>query len=274
MPVDEAIAQHFTEELKADPVVSQFYEKGDYKSVPDIMKGLAHAQHRLGSVVPLPNADSKPEDIAKWRQEHLPKLVNAKLVDAPRQLPEKYELKKPENLPEGAWSDALEGEAYALAKKHGWSQEALNEAYGLYQKSLAGFGEAVKVDRQAMAGKVKEWADKEGMTLDQVDAALDRFNKDPNGWDLETAEAVSKSGYADNPLVIKAIVKLMKDSGTFDTRNSGGATVTDEEIKSAQQEIAAIRGDKTHPKYELFQKGDPATKEYVESLYKKLTGGR
>lgn len=272
--MDPALEQHFTDELKADPVVSSFYEKGDYKNVPDIMKGLAHAQHRLGSVVPLPNGDSKPEDIAKWREEHLPKLVNAKLIDAPRQLPEKYELKKPETLPIGAWSDTLETKAYDLAKKHGWSQEALDEGFALYHEAFTGFGEAVATDKKAAAEAVAKWAEQNGTTLEKMDAALKRWNDRPDSWNPALREKISKSGYADDPEVIQAVYKLMIDSGTFDTRDSGGATVTDEEIKSAQQEIAAIRGDKTHPKYELFQKNDPATKEYVESLYKKLTGGR
>src|SRR5688572_20083528 len=146
MPLDPAIEQHFTEELRQDPVVSQFYEKGDYKSVPDIMKGLAHSQKRLGSVVPLPNGDAKPEDIENWRKENLPKLVSAKLIDAPRQLPEKYEIKRPENLPEGAWNEGLEQKAHQWAKKHGLSQDALSDAMGLYMEAFAGVAEPYQRD--------------------------------------------------------------------------------------------------------------------------------
>src|SRR5688572_28200489 len=177
MPLDPAIEQDFTQELKRDPIVMQFYEKGDYRDRPSIYKGLAHAQHRLGSVLPLPNGEAKPEDWDKWAEESNGKLKDkGYVVTKPDNLrptaPDKYEIKRPENLPEGAWNEGLEQKAHQWAKKHGLSQDALSDAMGLYMEAFNGFGQAVQVDRQAQAAKVKEWADKEGIPLEQVDAAL------------------------------------------------------------------------------------------------------
>jgi hypothetical protein len=272
--VDPAIEQHFTDDLRADPVVKEYYDKTDYKSVPDVLKGFAHAQKRLGSVVPLLNGDSKPEDIAAWRKEHLPKLIGAKLVDAPFQAPEKYEVKLPEGVPAEAWTDADTELAQGFAKKHGLSQEALNDGIAVVSSILGKAGAAVEVNREKSMAKIKEWADSEGVSVEQVNAALQRFNADPNGWDTETAEAVSKSGFADNPLVVKAIYNLMKDSGTFDTRNDGGSVETqtqDASISRAQADD--IIRNKENPKYALYHKGDKDVAAEVERLLRQGVPG-
>lgn len=269
--MDPAIEQHFTDELKADPVVTEYYSKTDYKSVPDVLKGFAHAQKRLGSVVPLPNGDSKPEDIAAWRKEHLPKLISAKLVDAPFQPPDKYEVKLPEGVPAEAWGDADTELAQGFAKKHGLSQEALNDGIAVAMSVLGKHAATVKVNREASIAKISEWAAKEGVSIEQVNAALDRFNKDPNGWDEETAQAVSDAGFADNPLVVKAIYKLMKDSGTFDTRNDGGSMdeAASQDAKAATAEANDIIRNKDNPKYQKYHRGDEEVGLYVANLLKK-----
>jgi hypothetical protein len=269
--MDPAIEQHFTDELKADPVVTEYYGKTDYKSVPDVLKGFAHAQKRLGSVVPLLNGDSKPEDIAAWRQEHLPKLINAKLVDAPIKPPDKYEVKLPEGVPAEAWGDADTELAQGFAKKHGLSQAALDDGLAVVASVLGKYGATVQVNREASMAKIKEWADKEGVSVEQVNAALTRFNSDPNGWDEATAKAVSDAGFADNPLVVKAIYKLMKDSGTFDTRNDGGSMddQQSQDGKAATAEANDIIRNKDNPKYTLYHRGDEAVGLYVANLLKK-----
>jgi hypothetical protein len=269
MPVDPAIEQHFTDDLRADPVAWPILEKMPEKSIPEVLKSYAHSQKRLGSVVPLLNGDSKPEDIAAWRKEHLPKLVSAKLIDAPYQPPEKYEVKLPEGVPAEAWSDADTELAQGFAKKHGLSQEALNDGIAVAMSVLGKHGAAVQVNREASIAKIKEWAATEGVSLEQVNAALDRFNKDPNGWDEETAEAVSKAGFADNPLVVKAIYKLMKDSGTFDTRNDEGSQQTDPEVDSQLKEFQ-IGG----AKWDKFISGDKDTLAERDALYAKKYPGK
>lgn len=269
--MDPALEQHFTDELRADPVVKEYYDKSDYKSVPDVLKGFAHAQKRLGSVVPLPNGEAKPEDIENWRKENLPKLINAKLIDAPRQAPEKYEIKRPDGLPEGSWNEPLEAKVHGWAKKHGLSQDALSEAMGLYYESFGGAAEAFQVNRQEQAAKVKEWADKEGISIEQLDAALDRFNKDPRGWDPETAEAISKSGWADNPLVVKAIYKLMMDSGTFDTRNDQESTT--ETMSADEAEIIELMKVLNDPKHQDYSKlNTSANQAKIDAYWKKKAG--
>jgi hypothetical protein len=275
--MDPAIEQHFTDELKADPVVTEYYQKTDYKSVPDVLKGFAHAQKRLGSVVPLPNGDSKPEDIAAWRKEHLPKLVSAKLVDMPAQAPEKYEVKLPDGVPAEMWSDADSELATGLAKKHGWTQEALNDGLAVVASVLGKAGAKVVVDRQAAIAEITRWAtEDEKVPVEQVDAALKRFHADPrSGWDDATKQAMADAGQADNPLVVKAIYKLMKDSGTFDTRNDGGSMDDQQtmDAKAATAEANAIIRDKANPKYALYHKGDKDTQTYVENLLKKGVPG-
>ena len=274
--MDPAIEQHFTDDLRADPVVKEYYDKTDYKSVPDVLKGFAHAQKRLGSVVPLLNGDSKPEDIAAWRKEHLPKLIGAKLVDAPFQAPEKYEVKLPEGVPAEAWGDADTELAQGFAKKHGLSQEALNDGIAVVSSILGKAGAAVQVNREAAIANIKEWAEKEEhVTLEQVNAAMQRYINDPaNGWDDATKEAMSKSGQADNPLVVKALWKISKDSGYFDTRNDGGSVETQTQDASiARAQADDIIRNKENPKYALYHKGDATVAAEVERLLKQGVPG-
>lgn len=269
--MDAALEPFITDELKADPVAWPILEKMPEKSVTDVLKGYAHSQHRLGSSINIPNGEAKPEDIAKWKEQHIPKLIAAKVLDAPRQAPDKYEVKLPDGMPVEMWKEEDTVLAQGFAKKHGLSQEALNDGIAVVASILGKAGATVQVDRDAQIAKVEEWAKSENIPIENVLSALDRFNKDPRGWDADTAEAISKSGYADNPLVVKAIYKLMKESGVMDTRNGEGATdgTQNQDAMAAAAEANSIIRDKANPKYAAYHKGDKDVQAYVEQLMKK-----
>ena len=113
----------------------------------------------------------------------------------------------------------------------------------------------------------------EGHTVEEIDAALERWNKDPRGWDQETAEAVSKSGWADNPLVVKAIYKLMSDAGFNDTRGANGEQSANGGAGAAAAEIKDIINNKDNPKHALYLRGDKDTLAYVSNLHRKAYPG-
>jgi hypothetical protein len=266
--MDPAFEPFVTDELKSDPVAWPILEKMPEKSVTDVLKGYAHSQHRLGSALPMLNGDAKPEDVAKWKEQHLPKLQKAGLVPAPVAVPEKYEIKLPEGIPPEAWSEADTALAQEFGKKHGLSQEALNDGLNIALGVIGKYAQGVQVDREKQKAAVQEWAKTENIPIENVISALDRWNKDPRGWDTETAEAVSKAGYADNPLVVKAIYKLMTDSGILDTRDDQGSntsTPIDDQLKEFQ-----IGGSK----WEKLAAGDKATMAERDALYAKKYPGK
>lgn len=245
--------------LLADPEVAPHVSKIQEKDFVTFAKSKISLEKKLGDAISL--KDDPGVITQKLREKGI--LPNP---------PEKYEIKRPDGLPEGAWNEALEEKAHAWGKKHGLSQEAVAEAFQLYQESIGQFGQAVEVDRKASLAKIKEWADKEGVSLEQVDAALDRFNKDPRGWDEQTAELVSKSGFADHPLVVQAIYKLMSESGTFDVR--GDQTSASNQISADESEVLAIMAvlnQPGHPDYAKTNTADNQAK--IDNYWKKKAGG-
>src|ERR1700756_2295333 len=117
------------------------------KQSPDIghFVNNAYAQHReVGARVPVrietertpdgrfvPKADS----VAKWRQEHLPKLYDAGILDRPPASPDDYKFTRPEALAEGlTWNDESVKEFSAIAHKHGLSKAAAEEFLNLHGK--------------------------------------------------------------------------------------------------------------------------------------------
>lgn len=269
---DEMIPADLTVEHKGANIPLREHEF--VKSAPDFqtfLKSAFDAHTEVGRRIPLPKDDAAK---AKWKEEHLPKLREAGLVEAPFKPPEKYEVKLPDGIPAEAWSEDDTKIAEGFAKKYGLSQDALNDGIAVVAGILGKHGADVQVNREASQAKIKEWAEKEGLSIEQVNAALDRFNKDPRGWDEATAQAISKSGFADNPLVVQAIVKLMTDSGTFDFRGDGGRM----EEKSAEGNAAAMEAkdiirNKENPKHAAYHRGDPEVGAYVEQLMKKAHPG-
>lgn len=275
--VDEIIPADFTVEHQGQQVAArehQFFK--DAPDLPTFLKRSFDAHREVNRRVPIPNGDSKPEDIAKWRSEHLPKLINAKLVDAPRQAPEAYQVK----LPDGVPADALEQlnadpafkQVHEIAKRAGISQQDFQELFETGLKAFAPIAQKVQVDREAMSAKVKEWLDAEKIPVEKFNEAIARWNKDPRGWDEATAKLVSDSGWADHPLVSQAVYKLMTDSGMFDTRNDGGSTGETMSADEAEViEIMKVLNDPKHPDYAKFNTADNNAK--IDAYWKKKAGG-
>ena len=268
---DEVIPADFTVEHGGQQISAR--EIPFIKESPDFPTFLKRSidNHRaIGSSIRLPNGESKPEDIAKWREEHLPKLQKAGIIPA---APEKYEIKRPDGLPEGAWSESLEAKAHEWGKKHGLSQEAVNDAMGLYLESFAGFAEPIMKSRQEAEAAFITRMKAEGKDPVQVAEGAKRW-AETNIKDEKLREKLAHAGLMDDPDVVYLLYQASAASGNFDTRNDGGSTVDEATAQSAKQEIEAIRNDKNNPRHEKYIKGDAETLKYMDSLYAKLTGGR
>lgn len=115
-----------------------------YKSVPEMVKALHHANQALGKKgVIIPTEKSSPEEIAAYRQA----------IGVPES-PEGYKL-KPEQLPEGmTWNDDLAKPFAEIAHKHNIPPAAMSELVGLHlaQQQATMQAAAGMIDQQIEQG--------------------------------------------------------------------------------------------------------------------------
>src|SRR3990167_3853675 len=133
--MDAALLAHVTDELKADPIAWPILDKMPEKDIPSVLKTYAHSQHRLGTAIPLPGKDAKPEELAAVRK----RIYDAGLFPAPPADPKEYGITKPEKLEDGlGWSDELAGKFGTVLHKHGASKDLAKDLLELYGEALTG----------------------------------------------------------------------------------------------------------------------------------------
>ncbi len=71
------------EDLRAEPSLQVF------KDLPTFAKSYIETKRMVGGSIRLPDEKATPEDIDKWRTDHLPKLYERKILDAP---PSEYKI--------------------------------------------------------------------------------------------------------------------------------------------------------------------------------------
>lgn len=271
MPVGEELQQFFSDDLKQDPVVSQFYEKGDYQTVPDVLKGLAHAQQRLGSSIPLPS-QADEAGVAKWREQHLPKLIQSKLIDAPAKAPDQYQIARPENLPENAWSDDLQNEFTGIAKKYGLSQEAVSDLIGLHTKIFGTVAEPMLKSRQEAEAAFTTRMQELGQDPGKVAEAAKRWTTE-HVKDQEVLEKLSKAGLMDDPDVVLLLAEAGIASGAFDWRDDTGSG-PGSQMDAEEQEIMNYMAILTKPDHPDYAKTNTAEiNNKIDAYFKKKAGG-
>lgn len=245
--------------LAADPEIAPHLGNISEKDLPTFVKSHLNLQKKLGDTE------------NRIKQEYAAKGLL-------RQAPEKYEIKRPDGLPEGGWNEQLEGKFSEVAKKHGLSQDAVNELLGLHLETFAGFGKTIEVNRAESEKKIVDWLAKTypGATVEDFNETIKRFNANPlNGWDEATQQQLADSGLADYPLAAMAIYRLMKESGFGDTRNDGGSSpMLDDAANALLAEAKDIQSNPANAKNKLYNANDPATVEYVDGLYKRAYGDK
>lgn len=255
-----------TDDLKADPVVSKWSEKASEKDVPSLIKGYAHASHRLGSAINLPGKDAKPEDVSALRS----KLYEAGVFEAPPSKPEEYGLTKQDTLPEGLrWSDELANKFATTLHKHGVPKSAVGELMPLYVEAITGASKALKTSMDEGLRALKgEFGDR----YDELKEAASRMSqgifKTP-----EEVEFFEATGLANHPGFLSILMRLaplaLSDSSYMANLPRKGGEMTGEDAKN---ELQKVMTDPTHPDYKLYKMGDPKTlAKYMEN-YKKAYG--
>jgi len=241
------------------------------KESPDLetfAKRAYDAHREVGARIPI--KVSKPEEIAAWKQEHLPKLYKAGILDAPLASPDLYEIKRPEKLPEGlGWNDDLSKKFATTLHKHGAPKALAGELLTLYEEALLGEQKALKTSYDAgMAALKTEHGDKFEERQEVAKRLITHIFKTPE--ELEFFEA---TGMGDHPGFLSVMMRLaplaVQDSSFLrETARAGGEMSGDD----VRVELAKIMSDKAHPMYEGYKRNDPKVLAHVEELYKKAYG--
>lgn len=221
----------------------------------------------------IPVTAKTDEEKAAWKKDHLPKLYSAGILEAPPEKPEGYELKKPENLPEGlTWSDENAANLAKTLHKYGIPKSAVPELMDLHTKALLGIGESLKTNYETtMAALKTEHGDKFDERVEDTKRLTAMIFKTPE----ETA-FVERTGLADHPVFMSILMRLAplvrSDSSFVADMNRGGGGGGELTGDQVREMVADIANNSKNPKHEAYWRQDPEVHKYIDDLYKKAYG--
>lgn len=248
-------ASDWREPLKADPEIAPHIEKISEKDLPTFVKSHLNLTKKLGDTENRVREELKAKGLLK------------------QPAPERYEIKRPDNLPEGAWNEQLEAKAQEWGKKHGLSQEAVSEALNLYLESFAGFAEPIMRDREASEKALIDRAAKAGVPIEQLQEGFKRW-VDQHVADEATREKMARAGLADDPDLIWMFYEAAAASGQFDTRNDKDSTM-DALVSADEQavlDLMAVLNNPNHPDYSKYNTAENNAK--IDAYWQKKAGGQ
>ena len=181
------------EDLQADKSLER------YKGVEDLARGYVNAEKAISGSVRLPPKDAKPEDVAKWKAETLPKLTAAGILDGAPESPEKYQLQRPPAALDGAWSEDAEKGFLVSAHAAGLSQPQAQAVMNYYGKMIGDQLAAAQAEAQRVEQELRTtWGPNYDAHMGQANRRLQEFGGD------ELVDFLAKSGLGRHPLMIKA----------------------------------------------------------------------
>lgn len=253
------------DEVKNDPDLSRVIQNAQEKDLGSVIKSFAHYERGKGSSLRLPSPD-KPEELKAFKG----KLAEKGFIKLP---PEKYEITRPESVPAEAWSDDLVGEFTDIAGRHGFSAEAVKDLLDFETKRFNGAAgqakAALEFDYEQTKQDVTAKAKEIGMSYEEAMEWGGRWlEKNLKEKDIAL---LKETGMANHPGLVWIITRAGLEAGEDISALVGaeGAPKPPE-----QKEIDDIMYNKDNPKHELWKKGDPATRKYVDDLWAKTTGGK
>jgi len=255
-----------TDDLKADPVVSDWAGKASEKDVPSLIKGYANIFKQQGSKISLPGKDAKPEEMTALKA----KLIEAGVMPRPIADPKEYAITKPENLPAGVqWSDELSTKLATTLHKYQVPKEAVADLMALHMESLGGTTGSFAGDTATVMAELKA---EHGEKFDERKELATRLIGEIFKTDEEAALA-NKLGLGENARFVSLLMRLaplaQQDSSFMESLSVKGGEMSGE---AARDEYAKVMSDPKHPQYEGFKKGTKEALAYVDNLYKQSYG--
>jgi hypothetical protein len=249
------------------------------KEAPDFKtfaKSALAAHREVGARVSLKVDSSKPEEVAKWRSENLPKLYQAGVLVAPPASPDKYEITRPEKLAEGfGWNDASEKEFRGILHKHSASNALAAELLALHEKTLLNASKAFSSSvEEGMTALKAEFGDQFETRMEQASRITGMMFKTP-----EEIQLFADLGLANHPGFLAPILRLAplaaSDSSFVavnDASRGGGGGNMENIHEQVRKEVADIMMNPDNPHYKGYHRNDPAVQAHINSLYAKIPG--
>lgn len=267
---DEQIPETVTIEQDGKPMALRDHPL--VKESPDVghFARKAYDMHaELGRRIPV--TVKTDEDKTKWRQEHLPKLYSAGLLEGPPAKPEDYGIKRPEKLPQGLeWSDERAGKLSKILHENHIPKSIVPALMDLHTEALMAF-QPVKVSpEEALATLREEFKEETESRMEMAKRLNAEIFKKP-----EEAVFMEETGLGNHPIWLSILMRLapyaQQDSSLFTDAAKPGSTggkgsMTPDEVRA---EVADIMGNPKNPRYDGYHRGDAAVETYINSLYEK-----
>ncbi len=261
-------------EVMSDPNISR------YNDLPSLMKGHIELNKYAGRSVALPAEDAKPEDLTKWKSEHLGKF--SKVLDLPPTTANDYEFKVEGIDDETIKSDKIMGLYRDTAHKLGLSK---SQAAGLYES----FARDIMPALMPQGGPQIEFIDKPEdvqtviqetfkaetpLRMEEFHRGVEILNSLRPGFKDFLHEGTSPLGKkwmanGDHPMM----VWLVTEFGRMNGQDFGGGVEHNKQaVMDAQSEIARLMADETWIK--RLKANDKEAKAHMSELWAATTGGR
>jgi len=235
------------------------------KDLPSFAKSAFDAHREVGSRIPV--KISKPEDVAAWKKEHLPKLYTAGILEAPPDAPEKYEIKRSDDMPEGLWNEEYAKEFGTTLHKHGIPKSAVPDLLALHNKAVLGARKTIETSNEsAMAALKAEHGDKFSEREEMSKRLIGEIFKTPE--ELAFFEEVGLGNHPGFLSVIMRLAPLAQQDSSF-IKDGKAGVISGEDVRT---ELADIMSNPKNEHYEGYRRGDPKALAHVEGLYKKAYG--
>lgn len=215
------------EEFRTHESVRKFADDKHTLDTSVLLKSYINLEGQMGrDKIPLPKSD---ED---WENAY-------KALGRP-EAAEKYEVKRPENLPEGmTYDEAGEKHLRNIAFQNGWNQKQFGAAYeALFKHNTemqAGWQNVVKEQRSTAEANLKrEWGAAYDQNLGVAKAAMLEYA------DPDLVEHLNTSGLGNDPRLVKVFARIGKElMGDAKLKGAGApsGTMTPAEVTAKIQKF-------------------------------------
>lgn len=251
MPLPPEVIESFPEEIRNEPSWEKFNDVGS------IAKGYLEAQKKKDSGIPIPDEKAAPEDLEKWKGEHLPKLAARGIIDMAPAKAEDYK------VPEGVTPD--QNLLKSFVEKVGLPSKLTQKQF---EAALAWQSEVNKqmiVPRDAAEAEFKNLLGNDySSAMEQINSAIEATAEDVpqfGEW-RKTAYVVDSTGKAypfDTHPMIRAVFELLGNA-TKEDKSTGTAATAGETRESVDMKIADLRANKDLDRQEIGRRLEPLYK--------------
>lgn len=218
--------------------------------IPTLAKRAYDAHTEVGARLPL--KVTKPEEVAAWRKEHLPKLYKAGILEAPPESPDAYGELKPAEIPAGMqWNPEIGKELAATLHKYGVPKGAAQELVGLHMKAIGALYPNPQDAEKINAALHEEFKDDFDQRVEDAKRMAEKV------MSPEDAQQVIQGGFKDHLAVMRVLMRLAplaaQDSSFLAGGRQGGGALTPEQAEREAKQLMADPAlgylNRDHPKH-------------------------